>query len=339
MKVRRRVEKLNVHRRTSPAGFSTFLSLPFVVAVVVLVGSSHRVSAATQAGTPPSDVRIVARVNGEPITRAELQRLLDSPLERQQIEQELGIEPKDSEELERAALKRLIQRRLILQEAKRRKLTITDRELNDAIKSLRRRFADLKDLGVWMKEQGVDEKSLFETIHTEMLATRVRAALVADVRMTDEQAQQYYDAHREELKVDEVRLQIIVVNEEAAAGEVLEALKKGDNFGTLARDRSVGSRARRGGDTGWVDSATLWGPLRAAVSRMKPRQVHGPIPRDAEFLIVRLDDRRLGRTKTLTEARPDIERRLLPQQQRAAIQAWLLEREKTSTIELIAKAE
>ena len=43
--------------------------------------------------------------------------------------------------------------------------------------------------------------------------------------------------------------------------------------------------------------------------------------------------------ETLAEARPDIERRLLPERHRAAVQAWLLEQEKKSTIELVPQAE
>jgi parvulin-like peptidyl-prolyl isomerase len=311
----------------------------FLVIAGSFVPSRDYAWAAQNEASSKGDVKVAARVNGEPVTREELQRLLSDPLERSQLMQELGVQDPDSKELHRVALRNLINRRLILQEARRRNFTVTEQELDKAITSLRRRFEDLKRFGAWMKEQGLDDQSLFENIRTEMLAARVRAALVEGVRVTDEQVQQYYDAHKDDLKTEEVRLQLIVVEDRATAEEILRALQKGDAFGALARRRSIGRRAAQGGDTGWVDAETLWPPLRQAVGAMKARQAGGPLRRGAEFLLVRLDERRPGRTKTLAEARPEIERRLLPARHQEAVQAWLAEQEKKSTIEVFPQAE
>jgi parvulin-like peptidyl-prolyl isomerase len=286
-----------------------------------------------------ADTALAARVNGDPVTWDDVKRLLATPAERQLLLKELGSEDGDSAALDKLAVRTLIRRRLILQEAERRTFTITEGEIDKAVTSLRRRFSDLKALGLWMREQGVDEKSLFDTVRADLLAARVRAAVVANVGVTDEETQKYYDAHKDDLKLEEVRLQIIVAKEEAAAREILAAIQKGENFGALAAERSVGVRAARGGDTGWVNAETLWRPLGEAVARMAPRQAHGPLQRDNEFLIVRLDGRRTGRGKTLTEAVPEITRRLLPGKQRAAIEAWLADQETKSTIEIFPQPE
>jgi parvulin-like peptidyl-prolyl isomerase len=286
-----------------------------------------------------AEIGVAARVNGEPVTRAELQRLLADPLERSQLLLEVGAQDPDHKELDRLALRKLINRRLILQEAARRNVTVTDQELDKAITSLRRRFEDLRSFGAWMQEQGIEEKSLFETIRDEMLAARVRAALVEGVGLTEEQVQQYYDAHREDLTSEEVRLRLIVVKDKATAEAILAALEKGEAFGALARKRSVGLRAAQGGETGWVDSHALWPRLREAVRTMTAGQAGGPLQRGADFLIVRLDERRPGRVKSLAESRREIERRLLPAKHQEAVQAWLTEQEKKSTIELFPEAK
>jgi parvulin-like peptidyl-prolyl isomerase len=297
-----------------------------------------RAGAAQISGFAKKDVAVAARVNGELITRAEVEKLLASPRERQQLLGAPDVEERDSKELDRRALDRLIERRLVLQEAGRRKFTVAEKELDKAVGSLRRRFDDIKGLGVWMHEQGLDDKSLFETARVEMLAARVRAALVQDVRVADDRVQQFYAAHKDDLKMQEVRLQIIVVNDEGAANEIMAALKAGGDFGKLAQQRSVGLRAAQGGDTEWVDVETLWPPMRDAVRTMKPRQARGPLKREAEFLIVRVHERREGRAMTLSEARPHIERRLLPAAQHDAVQAWLTAQKKTAKIEILLQA-
>jgi peptidyl-prolyl cis-trans isomerase SurA len=309
-----------------------------VLALAVLFCAFPDTTRAAQHGESAKvDGVVAARVNGEPVTRAEVQRLLANDAERRRLLQEIGDEDPDSKELDRVALRKLINRRLILQEANRRNFIVTEQDVDKAVTALRRRFDDLPSLGVWMKEQGLEDKSIFESLRVEMLATRVRTALVESVRLTGEQAQQYYEAHKNDLKTNEVRLQVIVVKDEAAAKDILAALQKGADFGALALARSVGVRAKRGGDTGWINAETLGPPLRDAVRTMTVRQARGPLQKGTEWLIVRLGGRRAGRTKTLAEARPEIERRLLPAKQQEALQAWLTEQEKKSKIEVFLK--
>jgi len=314
-------------------------SVVIAVAAVSCWAASSDCWAGQIGNSPKDNLVVVARVNGEPVTGAEFQRMLSHPLTRNQLQQELGVEDPDPKELERLALRRLIHRRLMLQEAGRRKIAVTDEDLDKVIASLRRRFVDLKDFGVWMKEQGLDDRSLFETIRAEMLATRVAGALVAGVGLTEAQVREYYEAHKEDLKTEEVRIQIIAVKERAEAEEIQAALGKGEDFGRLAQRRSLGQRAARGGDVGWVNSEVLRPPMREAVSTLKPGEAIGPLPRGDEFLIVRLHERRTGRTKSLVEARPEIEPSLLAPKQQKALQSWLAEQEKKSKIEVFLQTE
>ena len=310
-------------------------TLLFALAVAGSAWASAGAAPASQAGRPTkTDVTVVARVNGEGVTRAELQRMLNSPGTPGKLQQEFGIADIDQKDMERLALRSLVRRRLMLQEAVRRNLVVTDEELDQGMASLRRRFADLRNFGIWMKEEGLDDQSLFETLRAEMLVTRLAGALVTDVRVTEEQIRKHYEAHKEDLKTEETWLQIIAVRSRIEAEEIQAALKRREDFGRLAQQRSLGTRAARGGDVGWVSSEALWPPMREAVSTLKPGEAIGPLQRGNEFLIVRLHGRRPGRTKSLNEARGEIERRLLGQQQQAAIRTWLAEQEKKSSIEV-----
>jgi hypothetical protein len=94
-------------------------------------------------GAVKLDVAVVARVNGEPVTRAEFERMVGNPLTREQLQQELGVKDPDVKDLERLALRQLIHHRLMLQEATRRQITVTNEELDEGMAALRRRFDDL----------------------------------------------------------------------------------------------------------------------------------------------------------------------------------------------------
>jgi parvulin-like peptidyl-prolyl isomerase len=241
--------------------------------------------------------------------------------------------------LDRLALRRLINRRLLLQEAGLKGITVPEKELDKAIAALRRSFEDLGSFGVWMKQQDLDEQSLFGSVHADMLAARVSAALVEDVRVTAKQVQQYYESHKDDLKADDVRLQIIVVKDKVTAEKVLTALREGRDFASLARQMSIGRRAAKGGDTGWVSSETLWPPLQKFVGAMKAGEAGGSLQKGNEFLIVRLEARRPGRTKTLAEAGPQIEPRLLAAKRQEVVQDWLAAREKEAKIEVLLRPD
>ncbi|KAF0219138.1 MAG: PpiC-type peptidyl-prolyl cis-trans [Geobacteraceae bacterium] len=324
-------------RKTLLRSLSTVRALlPWSILFVLLVGVAPPLCPYRAWGAEPE---IVARVNGEPVTLGELQRMLADPLAQNRLEREHGVQDPDSKELERLALRKLINRHLLLQEAGRRNLTVTEQELDQAITALRRRFKDLKEFGEWMKERGVDDRSLFDTVRTEMLLTRIRAALVKDVRLAEEQVNEYYEALKEELKTaGDVRLRIIAVKEKAEAEDIMAALRKGGDFADLARKRSLGLRTAQGGDTGWVNPQSLPPPLLEAVGNLKAGEAGGPLRRGNEFLIVGLAGRRPERTKSLAEARPEIERRLLAAKQQEAVQAWLKEQEKKSKIEVFLQA-
>jgi parvulin-like peptidyl-prolyl isomerase len=283
-----------------------------------------------------ADVAVVARVNGEPVTRAQLDRMVANPLTLRQAQRELEVEEPDRNALERLAMRKLVHLRLLVQEAGRRKIKITPKELDEAITALRHRFDDLKDFGAWVKEQGLNDPELFETVRTDMLAERVTAALVEGVSVPEEQAQRYFDAHQDNLFIGaEVRLRIIAVSSKAEAEEIVAAVRKGVPFDRLARRRSMGRLAAKGGDTGWVDVQALPSPLRQAAAELKPGEVGGPLEKGpGEFLIVGLQDRRPVRAKSLAQARPEIERRLLPEKRRKVVQEWLAAQEKKAKIEI-----
>jgi len=288
-------------------------------------------------GVPVTDTipEILARVNGEPITRNELRRIQADLLELGRQQQPGNIAP-DGEELRSSALQQLFQRRLVLQEARRQQLTVTGQELDQAVSALRNRFADLKAFGVWMQERGLDDRSLFDTLRDDLLVARCMAALVESVEVTGQQVHDYYASRKDDLTIgEEVRLRIIVVGSEAAAREILAALRAGENFSRLARQRSLGLRAAQGGDTGWVNTRTLPPALRNSVALLRPGDASHPVQKAAdEFLIVGLQGRRGMQAKNLDEARPVIERRLLAARQQEAVQTWLQEQEQQAQIEV-----
>lgn len=310
------------------------LWVPLLLSILIVLVGAAIVLGPRRDGS--EDPEIVARVNGEAVTQSELHRAQADLLALRGPAGNPGDEASDDEELERLAVRQLIQRHLILQEAARQNLSVSEDELDEAVTELRGRFADLQSFGAWMQERGLNDRSLIETIRGDLLMRRVTAALAEGVRATEEQVGAYYEAYKEDLIIgEEVRLGIIAVDSIAAGEAILTALGKGANFRGLARKYSLGQRAAEGGDTGWIDPLTLPPPLRQVLGKLKKGEAYGPLEKTAdEFLVVALTDRRPVQAKSLDEARPEIERRLLAAAQRRAVAQWLTEQEEAAKIEV-----
>ena len=295
---------------------------------------------------------VVAKVNGDPITDRELQRLLVQASSSRQIEQEsqptrilpdpaspqkIDISAADRKKLEQAALQRLIRFHLLLQEAARRNLAVTEKELTQAQAALRRRFKDDQSYVAWRKSQDLsDDKSLRDALRSELLVARAAAALVRQTSFSEPEMRTYYEKHKSEFQVPATaRLQVIAVKDRAAADGIVTALKQGEDFGRLARERSSGFRAAQGGDLGWVTSDKLPPTLRMAAGSLKLGETSDALPMGSEFLIVRVVARRPARMKTLAEAQPEIKRSLQRESQAQIIASWLAKQEKESKIEIL----
>ena len=82
-------------------------------------------------------------------------------------------------------------------------------------------------------------------------------------------------------------IQIIVVASETQAKDVLEQLRKGADFSTLAREKSIDPTADYGGSLGSLDPATLRSELRDALAAAGPGNFAGPVKVPTGYAILR----------------------------------------------------
>jgi len=84
-------------------------------------------------------------------------------------------------------------------------------------------------------------------------------------------------------------MRIIVVSSQTEAEQILDRLRKGDDFATLARQKSIDPSADSGGLLGHVDPSTLRSELREAVKNVGPDHLAGPVKIPTGYAIFRVD--------------------------------------------------
>jgi peptidyl-prolyl cis-trans isomerase SurA len=77
------------------------------------------------------------------------------------------------------------------------------------------------------------------------------------------------------------------------AARLVQTLREGADFGSLAAQVSAAASAENGGDVGWVRSSAIPGELRNTLESMRENEISDPIPSPVGYYIFWLRDRRL----------------------------------------------
>lgn len=245
---------------------------------------------------------IVAIVNNEPVTKLEVDSLVadlyrDTP----------SLTPDEYRATWEKAREALIENRLLVQEARRRQVEVPPEEVNAEIERL--------------EKAGIKAESRRDIIRENLLVARLLASLYSARAISPEEVAEYYEKHQDDFVLREQRHVLLIVlrlsdfgGDKAAlrkkADEVLDALRKGEDFGLLAKRFSKGPGADKGGDQGWIKKGSLIPALDELVFKLKAGEFGGPVEFDDSVMFVKVAAVRPASRQSLAEARPAIERQL-----------------------------
>jgi parvulin-like peptidyl-prolyl isomerase len=294
-------------------------------------------SQAAYAAEPQIVDGVAAIVNGDIITYSQV-RLLSAPREKLLRSQFTGEElDKKMKEARLAALQDLIDRQLILQSFKKEAFAIPDHFIESKMHDIiREDFGG--DRNTFIKTLEAQNYTLgeFKKMETERMIVQAMRGQKAKPSMVISPAkiEEYYKAHLEEFAAKEqIKLRLIMIPTHASEGsqaaqkamaeEILSKLANGAEFDRLAQIYSEDSSRELGGDWGWIERKTLAAPLEKAAFQLQAGKVSKVIEFSGNYYILKVEDRRGGNTKSLADARSDIEKKLLQLEAQDLQERWL----------------
>jgi peptidyl-prolyl cis-trans isomerase C len=297
------------------------LRFTYYVAPALLLGllffSCKKTDEERPQGTPPpvsADVRVVATINGEPITLAEFQERFARS----------GVKPEEGVELEikKDFLNRLIERIMLLREAQRRRIKVGLPEINRRIQTLRtENDENVKDT---LASQGIDFEKWKADIWEELMIERLLARVLnKHVTVSSREVRRYYKDNPQEFeKPQQVRVRQIVVSTEEEAQKVMASLKAGADFSAVAREKSTAPEAEKGGDLGYFARGEMPSEFNVVFSLQKGA-ITGPVKSPYGYHIFRLEDRRKAGTVGFEEAYKEIAEKLRREKEDKSYNTWL----------------
>jgi peptidyl-prolyl cis-trans isomerase C len=280
-------------------------------------------AACARRGPPPLDPGVVAMVNGEPIPVAEFEREL--ALAYEVPEGATVPAPDQLVALKQTVLRELVDRQLLLQDAKAKAISVPAEAVRTAVAQLKAEYQDGRF------QEALDQGRLTEPEFEQRTAARLTVEKLVDevvyqrVAVTEEELQGYLDAHAAEFQEPEqVHAAQIVVKDLEDARRLRDELHRGAKFGDLARAHSLSADARLGGDLGWFPRGVMPPEFDAVAFSLQPGQISDVVTSEYGFHLFKVLERRPARKKDLAQVRREVERRLLRDKQEKAQASYVL---------------
>jgi peptidyl-prolyl cis-trans isomerase SurA len=245
------------------------------------------------AGFPP-DARaavvldkIVAVVNKEAITWIELYQNMEFDLS-QETEGRSEEEKKNLfKENEEAFLETMIDMRIQLQEAEKRRIFVGDEEVNAAIERIRKKIGvDEAAFRSAMQASGMTMEKYREIIGNQIVMGRlVDREVRRRIKLSDEDIQRML---REENLEDDILYGLRHIFFRLPEGESMDSvsdtvavvsakLARGEDFAQVAKEYSEGPAAGRGGDLGLVPKSQLAAEFIETLEELRPGESSQPL--------------------------------------------------------------
>jgi peptidyl-prolyl cis-trans isomerase SurA len=294
---------------------------------------------------------IVAKVNGDIVTKSELDKTAQETLAALQQQQKLrGEELQQAYDArEKDVLRNRIDELLLVQRAKELDMNV-DTQVSKYLADLQRqeKIADPDKFYEMVRQQsGMSFEDFKQKVKQNMMTRQVIGREVASrINIPQSDIEAYYNAHKSEfVREEKVALAEILVstdgkNEtamaaaEKKANDLYTRASKGERFSDLARDNSDAATAPQGGELGAFKKGELNKTIESKVWPMKPGEVAKPMKSDHGWLILKVEDHNKAGQASLADVQDEIREKLYEPKMEPKIREYLTGLRKTAFLEI-----
>lgn len=289
---------------------------------------------------------VVARVNGEPIERWELETAVKG------VEGRAGqpIPPDRRDAAYRDILNQIIDYHLIAQESRARKLDVSDADLTARMAQVRQQFPTEDAYKKALAAQGLTVDELTKQTKVSLQVQKVvEAEVTSKVAVNDAEVNTFYQQNLDKFKQGEtVHASHILIGvpqnatpaqkaaAKATAEKVLKELKAGGDFAKLAKENSQDpGSAPNGGDLGFFPKGQMDPAFEKAAFGLKPGATSGVVETQFGYHIIKVLERKPPHTATIAEVGPRIKDYLTQQQREQKLDAFVKEARSKAKIDIL----
>jgi foldase protein PrsA len=285
-------------------------------------------------GTDEVPADSVAVVDGTNITKASLDELLARTKKTYAAQKRQFPKAGTSEyqSLQTQAVAFLVQREEYAREADKLGVKVTGAQVQKKIDQIRQQYfgGSEKKFEAGLKAQAYTLAALREDARAQLISEGIYNKITGDVKVTDAEAQEYYDSNIDNYKVAESRqVRHILVKTKAEAEKLRNELVNGADFATLAKQNSLDPGSKDQGGKLTITKGQTVAPFDKAAFSLDTNQLSQPVKTQYGYhLIQPISDVRKGSVTPFTQVKSQIRTQLLQQKKSTAVSDWVAKVEK-----------
>jgi hypothetical protein len=190
-------------------------------------------------------------------------------------------------------------------------------------------------------DQGLDRneevRQIIEKNKRDLMVLQDIKDIAKNINVTSKEVEDYYNTYKEQLKEPEERqISEIIVNSEQEAKNILIQLLQGGDFAALAGSSSKASSAKDGGNLGFIQKGKKSAQFDAVAfsDSLDIGKVSSVFKTSEGYSIIKLEAKRGGKQKPLSEMWDDIHRGLVFVKQQQALEELIGKLSRDSKIEI-----
>jgi parvulin-like peptidyl-prolyl isomerase len=290
--------------------------------------------------------QVLVKVNGDIVTKTEFEQRQVSML---RTRPEFANTSPSSLELQKAIAEitpelilEAVDELLLVQRGRELNYALGDEQFNQILDQIKKsnNLTDEAQFQAALKQEGLTLADLRRNMERSMMVSQVqRNEVVEKISVTDEEAREYYEAHRSdfttpaEMTLREILIEVPVTDKgvnvaqddeaRAKAEEVRKRVLGGEPFPRLAAEVSASPSKANGGLVGPIKSDEIAPQLQQLLAKLKVGEVAEPIRTQRGYQILKLESRTDTKIRTFEEARSAITERVVEAKRRVALLKYL----------------
>ena len=287
---------------------------------------------------------VLARVNGQPVTRADFERLVKN------IEGGRGpIPPERRTEVLRAALDQLITYTVLKQEVAARGLTIAEADVEAQMQQMQKQFPNAADFEKALASRNTTVEQLKADARVDMSIDKMmQAELAVIAAATEADAKAFYDKNPDKfeqpsamrashilIRVDEKADEATRKAARAKIDSLLAKARAGEDFAALAKQNSDDTSKEQGGDLGFFQRGRMVPPFDQAAFNLKPGEISDVVTTQFGYHIIKAGERKDASTVPYDEVKGQVVEYLSKQKNQERVEGFIEEARKKAKIEVL----
>ncbi|MDD7756026.1 MAG: peptidylprolyl isomerase [Clostridiales bacterium] len=238
------------------------------------------------------------------------------------------IESKDkSNQVNSDILSFIIDNEVVYQAAQEEGIKVKDFEVNEKFNNIKETIDENPAYKEKLKEAGINEEFLKKQVKKDLVVSKYKENFLKDIKISDKEIKSYYESHKDEFKIQEVRASQILISTldddnkqvskeekeklKTKAEKLLNKVNNGEEFNKLAKKYSDDKNSGKdGGDLGFFSKEDKNIDFTKEVFKLDKGKNATLIETSYGYHIVKITDKRTV-TKSLEDSKDDIKYRIL----------------------------